>query len=61
MGIHEWGSRNILDFALFFNISKYLKNVVPFYYSLLGDKKTVKYATQKGKEPKEKRTCLLAH
>lgn len=35
MGIHEWRSRNFLDFVLFFNISKYLKNVVPFCSTIL--------------------------
>lgn len=41
MGIHEWRSRNFLDFVLVFNISKYLKNVVPFCStnSLLGTRK----------------------
>lgn len=58
MGIHKWGSRNILYFALFLNISKYLKTVVPFCSTILylGTRKQ-----QNMQLRKEKRTCLLAH
>lgn len=66
MSIHKQRSRNFLgDFVLrfFFLYFKIPEKCGPFlqYYSLCGDKKLMKYATQKGKEPKEKRTCLLAH
>lgn len=64
MSIHKQRSRNFLDFGfVFFLYFKIPEKCGPFlqYYSLCGDKKLMKYATQKGKEPKEKRTCLLAH
>jgi hypothetical protein len=59
-GIHEWRSRNFLrDSVLFFNISKYLKNVVPFlqYYSLLRDNKI---CTSERKRAQRKENLLVS-
>lgn len=49
------------DFALFFNISKYLKNVVPFCSTILYLGTRKQNMQLRKEESNKKKPCLLAH